>query len=79
MTNDEESLGTNLPLTVGEGGTGTIDTAKLKTTDSDNTPIQLVYLVTGGLSAKKATFPLVAAIPRRRLVPNHSPDPSLPR
>ncbi len=44
--NDEQSLDTNLGLTLNEGSTATIDNALLSTSDVDNTSAQLVYSVT---------------------------------
>jgi hypothetical protein len=46
--NDEEVLATNNPLVLNEGTTGTITSARLRTTDVDNTPAQLIYTITTG-------------------------------
>jgi hypothetical protein len=48
--NDEEVLATNSPLTLAEGATSTISSARLRTTDADNTPVQLIYTITNGPS-----------------------------
>ena len=46
--NDEQVVSVNTGTTVSEGSTGNvISTAMLQTTDADNTPVQLVYTVTG--------------------------------
>ncbi len=44
-TNDEESLDTNLGLTLNEGAWGTITATQLATSDVDNTAAQIVYTV----------------------------------
>ncbi len=43
--NDEQSLDTNTGLTLSEGGTATITSSELATSDVDNTAAQLVYTV----------------------------------
>ncbi len=43
--NDEQSLDTNAGLTLAEGGTATITSSELSTSDVDNTAAQLVYTV----------------------------------
>ena len=61
--NDEETLVTSDPLSVSEGGSGLIDTLKLQTTDNDNSPAQLVYLVTGGLDNGQLELTTASGIP----------------
>lgn len=46
--NDEQVLSTNSPLSVTSGGTATVTSSQLTTTDPDNTPSQLTYTVTTG-------------------------------
>ncbi len=48
--NDEQSLDTNAGLTLSEGGTGTITSSQLATSDVDNTAGQLVYTVDAATS-----------------------------
>ena len=44
--NDPPVIGTNLGLTVAEGGTASVTSSRLSASDPDNTPAQLVYTVT---------------------------------
>ncbi|MEO2047685.1 MAG: cadherin-like domain-containing protein [Pirellulales bacterium] len=48
--NDEQVVATNVPLSATEGAASTITAAILTTTDSDNTPAELIYTVTSGTS-----------------------------
>jgi uncharacterized delta-60 repeat protein len=46
--NDEQVVATNTGLMLAEGGTATITTARLQTTDIDDAASELMYTVTGG-------------------------------
>jgi len=50
VASDEEVLATNNPLSIAEGNTATITAALLTTTDTDNSPTDLIYTITSGPS-----------------------------